>query len=42
MLTSRLGALERNSKWNQHVYFFQDRRALDPDEPKFYFPHIAG
>jgi WD40 repeat protein len=34
MLTSHLGATERSSKWNQHVYFFQDRRALDPDEPE--------
>ena len=36
MLTSRFGAFERNSKWNQHVRFFQARRALPPDEPDFY------
>jgi hypothetical protein len=35
MLTSRFGALERNSKWNQHVRFFQPWRALPPDEPHF-------
>src|SRR5512144_3129528 len=34
MLTSRFGALERNSKWNQHVRLFQPRRALPPDEPE--------
>src|SRR6478609_3077398 len=33
MLTSRFGALERNSKWNQHVRLFQAPRALPPDEP---------
>jgi hypothetical protein len=35
MLTSRFGALERNSNWNQHVRLFQPRRALPPDEPIF-------
>jgi hypothetical protein len=40
MLTSHLGALERNSKWNQHVYLLQDRRALDPDEP--YLERVIG
>src|SRR5947209_11313704 len=35
MLTSRFGAQERNSKWNQHVRLFQPRRALPPDEPQF-------
>src|SRR5258707_469172 len=34
MLTSRLGALERNSNGNQHVHPLQDPRALLPDEPK--------
>jgi hypothetical protein len=34
MLTSWFGALEHNSKWNQHVRFFQPRRTQDPDEPK--------
>jgi hypothetical protein len=34
MLTSRFGAFQRNSKWNQHVRFFQVQRALPPDEPK--------
>src|SRR3954463_2547899 len=34
MLTSRFGALERNSNWNQHVHLLQAPRALPPDEPK--------
>jgi len=34
MLTSRSGALLRNSNWNQHVRYFQPRRALPPDEPR--------
>jgi hypothetical protein len=34
MLTSRFGAHLRNSKWNQHVRFFQPRRALPPEEPE--------
>src|SRR5262249_25666246 len=34
MLTSRFGAPERNSKWDQHVRLFQPRRALPPDEPE--------
>src|SRR5512135_1006516 len=33
MLTSRFGALERNSNWNQHVRLLQSPRALPPDEP---------
>src|SRR5512142_1869042 len=35
MLTSRFGALERNSNWNQHVRLLQSPRALPPDEPHF-------
>src|SRR4051812_43745907 len=36
MLTSRLGALLRNSKWNQHVHLLQiPRLALPPDEPDY-------
>src|SRR5512135_2154820 len=35
MLTSRFGALERNSNWNQHVRLLQSPRALPPDEPFF-------
>src|SRR5512135_767654 len=34
MLTSRFGALERNSNWNQHVRLLQSPRALPPDEPE--------
>jgi hypothetical protein len=34
MLTSWFGVLLHNSKWNQHVRFFQPRRALPPDEPQ--------
>jgi hypothetical protein len=41
MLTSRFGALECNSKWNQHVRFFQPRRALLPDEPYFLTPILV-
>src|SRR4051794_30460217 len=41
MLTSRFGALLRNSNWNQHVHLFQHRRALPPDEP-YYLCRTCG
>src|SRR5512135_3064484 len=42
MLTSRFGALERNSNWNQHVRLLQSPRALPPDEPKIGTPALTN
>jgi hypothetical protein len=31
--TFLIGILRSNFRWDHQVYLFQDRRALDPDEP---------